>query len=97
MAKRAETLARSAEDHYEIGRLYHEIGEVASASAAYMNADRLKYEPRVVLYASIAECYFALGDNRIGRKYLEWALKFAPGNKYAEEVRERSGETGIPE
>jgi tetratricopeptide (TPR) repeat protein len=86
MAKRADNLGPSARDLSGIGRLYLEIDEFQSAIDAYLEADRLGHEPKGPLYAAIAACYFGSGDNRIGRKYAEWAVRFNPEDDYVKEV-----------
>jgi len=94
MAKRAERLSLSALDSFEIGRLYQEISEFQNAIVRYMDADRLGYEPKGPLYASIAACYFSLGDNEDGRRYLQWATKFDADNEYVKEVQKTSRRLG---
>jgi tetratricopeptide (TPR) repeat protein len=92
MAKRADNLGPSARDLSGIGRLYLEIDEFQSAINAYLEAERRGYEPKGPLYAAIAACYFALGDNKTGRKYAEWAVGFNPENDYVKEVWQYSEE-----
>jgi tetratricopeptide (TPR) repeat protein len=86
MAKRAEKLTSSAHDISEIARLYYELDEFQSAINAYLDAERRGYEPKGRLYAPIAACYFGSGDNRTGRKYAEWAVRFNPEDDYVKEV-----------
>jgi tetratricopeptide (TPR) repeat protein len=86
MAKRAEKLSRSERDVSEIGRLYKELGEFQNALDTYLKAERLGGEPKGVLYASIATCYFALGDERTGRKFADWALRCNPENDYVKKI-----------
>jgi tetratricopeptide (TPR) repeat protein len=86
MAKRAENFGPSACDLSDIGRLYLELDEFQSAISAYLEADRLGHEPKGPLYAAIAACYFGSGDNRTGRKYAEWAVRFNPEDDYVKEV-----------
>jgi len=86
MAKRAEKLDPSAPNLYEIGRLYLQLDDFQSAISSYLEAERRGYEPKGPLYAGIAACYFGLGDNRTGRKYAEWAVRFNPEDDYVKEV-----------
>jgi tetratricopeptide (TPR) repeat protein len=90
MAKRSERLARSGRDYSEIGRLYQELGEFHSAIGAYLEGHRLDDEPKGPLYAAIAACYFSLGDNSNGRRYLQWAMKHSPQHEYVRHVYEQS-------
>jgi tetratricopeptide (TPR) repeat protein len=90
LAKRAEKLAASALDYLEIGRLYHELQEFQAAADAYLNADRLGYENKGRLYASLAVCYAWLGDKETGRKYLQWAIKRDPEDEYVKSVFENT-------
>ncbi|MBN2315571.1 MAG: hypothetical protein JXM79_16705 [Sedimentisphaerales bacterium] len=86
MVKRAEKLSRSGRDFSEIGRLYKELGEFQLALDTYLKANRLGDEPKGVLYASIATCYFELGDERTGRKFADWALQYNPENDYVKKI-----------
>jgi tetratricopeptide (TPR) repeat protein len=92
LAKRAEKLAASAIDHQEVGRLYQEVQEFRCAIDAFLNAERLGCERKGELYAALAVCYFWLGDNETGRKYLQWAIKRDPKNEYVRYVFENSGD-----
>jgi len=92
MAKRAENLACSAHDLSEIGRLYYEVDEFQSAINVYLDAERRGYEPKGRLYAAIAACCFALGDNSTGRKYAERAVRFNPEDNWVKEVWQMSEE-----
>jgi tetratricopeptide (TPR) repeat protein len=86
MAKRAEKLNPSASDVFEVGRLYYELGEFEAALNSYLMADRLGDEPKGPLYASVAACYFSLGDENTGRKYAEWAVRRDPENDYVKKI-----------
>jgi len=93
MAKRSEKLTPSAHDLSEIARLYYEVDEFQSAINAYLDAERRGYEPKGRLYAAIAACSFALGDNSTGRKYAEWAVRFNPEDNWVKEVWQMSEES----
>lgn len=93
MAKRVEKLTSSAHDISEIARLYYELDEFQSAINAYLDAERRGYEPKGRLYAAIAACSFALGDNSTGRKYAEWAVRFDPEDNWVKEVWQMSEES----
>jgi hypothetical protein len=45
---------------------------------------------------SIAACYLSLGDAKLARKYVEWAMQCGPNDDYVKEVwheyKERFGE-----
>jgi len=86
MAKRAEKLAPTVRDVVDIGRLYHELGQFQNALNAYLEANRLGDEPKGPLYAAIAACYFSLGEERLARKYAEWAVRSNPEDDYVKEV-----------
>jgi len=60
MAKRAEELQQSADDLVEIGRLYHELEKFQSAINKYLEAEKLGYEEKWLLYAAISDCYLSL-------------------------------------
>jgi len=62
MAKRAENLASTSYNFFDIGWLYHELGLFQRAVNAYLEANRRRREPTVPLYAVIAACYLSLGD-----------------------------------
>ena len=86
MAKRVERLNLSVDDIFEIGRLYHSVGEVRSALNAYLEANRRGYKDKGLLYACIGSCYFSLREDSMARKYAEWALQFDPENDYVKQV-----------
>ena len=86
MAKRAEELASSVRDVFELGRLYHQSEEFQSAINKYLEAKKLGYENQGILYAAIASCYLALEDESSARKYAEWALRSNPENDYVKDV-----------
>jgi len=98
MAKRAEKLNPSVENLFDIGGLYHELGEYEIAVNKYLQANRLGYEPKGPLYASIAASYLSLGEASMARKYAEWALRSNPENDYVKHIwREYEGRFGEPE
>jgi tetratricopeptide (TPR) repeat protein len=98
MAQRAERLAMAASDFSEIARLYWEMDEYQSAINAYLEADRRGYRPKGPLYAAVAACFFSLGDKKVGKQYLDWAMKHNPDHEYVKYVYEESRrpEGGVP-
>jgi len=86
MIKRAERLNPTVINFVEIGGSYKELGEFQNALNAYFEANRLGYEPKGPLYASIAVCYFSLGEKSLARKYAEWAIRYNPENDYVKEI-----------
>jgi len=92
MAKRAEKLDPSPDNLHDLGCLYFELNEFQSAISSYLEAERRGYDPKGPLYAAIASCYFALGDNKTGRKYAEWAVRSNPEDKWVKEVWQTSEE-----
>lgn len=86
MIKRAEKLNPTVRDFVEIGGSYKELGEFQNALNAYFEANRLGDEPKGPLYASIAVCYFSLGEKSLARKYAEWAIRSNPENDYVKKV-----------
>jgi tetratricopeptide (TPR) repeat protein len=89
MAQRAKRLHPSVRDLVEIGRLYRQLGEFQLALNNYLDANRLGYEPKGPLYASIAACYFSLGEESTARHYAEWAVRFSPEDDYVKDVWEK--------
>lgn len=90
LAKRAERLRSTAEDARGMARLYFELEEFQLAIGAYLAADRLRCQPKGPLYAGIAACYFSLGENETGRKYLDWAMQHNPEHEYVKDVYQKS-------
>jgi tetratricopeptide (TPR) repeat protein len=88
LAKRAERMAHSAIDFYEIGRLYHELEEFRSAADAFLQAERLGFETKGVIYATLADCHFAMEEDDIARNYLAWALRHDPQNEYVKAIKD---------
>lgn len=86
MAKKAERLKSSAEDVFEIGQLYYELNLFNDALKAYLEACKLRYEPKSPLYAAIAASYFSLGDYESAIKYACRALEFNFNDDYAKDV-----------
>ena len=86
LAKKAETLRSTAEDAAEIGRLYHELEEFQSAIDAYLEADKLGYEQKALIYAAIADCYSSLDQKSTARKYVQRAMRQDPDNDYVKDV-----------
>ncbi|MHC4517475.1 MAG: tetratricopeptide repeat protein, partial [Planctomycetota bacterium] len=75
MIRRAERLSPSEYDIYDIAALWYELGEFQQAIHAYLEADRRGKQPKGPLYAAVAACYFEMGDNATGQKYLRWATR----------------------
>jgi len=89
MAKRAEELQQSVDDLVEIGRLYHELEKFQSAINKYLEAEKLGYEEKWLLYAAISDCYLSLKDVSQARSYLEQAIRCNPEKEYVKEVRRK--------
>jgi tetratricopeptide (TPR) repeat protein len=89
MAKRAERLHPSVRDVAEIGGLYRRLGEFQIALDKYLDANRLGYTPKGRLYASIAVCYFSLGEEDTARQYAEWAIRSSPEDDYVKDTWEK--------
>jgi tetratricopeptide (TPR) repeat protein len=88
LAEKAERLGESAIDYLEVGRLYRELEEFQAACDAYLKVDRLGYDNKGRLYASLAVCYGRLGDKETGKTYLERAIKYDPEDEYVRSVAE---------
>jgi tetratricopeptide (TPR) repeat protein len=86
MAKRAENLNPLVRDVFDIGWLYHELEEFQTAINKYLEANRLGYEDKALLYACIAACHLSLGQADPARNYLQWAEQCNPENEYVKEV-----------
>lgn len=86
MSKKAEELASSVVDVFELGRLYHESEEFQSAINKYLEAKKLGYKDQGLLYAAIADCYLSLGIESQACKYAELAMSYKPENYYVKDV-----------
>jgi tetratricopeptide (TPR) repeat protein len=86
MAEKAEQLRSTAQDASEIGGLYHELEEFQSAINAYLEAEKLGYEKKGLLYAAVADCYSSLGQKAPARKYAQRAIRQDPENDYVKDV-----------
>ncbi len=95
LAEKAERLGESAIDYLELGRLYEELQEFQAASDAYLKVDRLGYDNKGRLCASLAVCYARLGDKETGRTYLERAIKCDPEDEYVRSVAENWGASRV--
>lgn len=84
--RQAEDLSSSAEDIFEIGRLYHELEESTTAIEKYLKADELGYTDKPLLYACVAACHLSLGEGAPAKEYGERALRCDPEHRYAKHV-----------
>lgn len=89
LAKDAERLAHSDVEFFRLGCLYHELEEQQSAIEAYLQADRLDYEEKGLVYAAVAACYFEMYDNVAAKRYLAIALEHSPDDEYVRSMRTR--------
>jgi tetratricopeptide (TPR) repeat protein len=80
MARIAETLDPKARELAEIAELYAEAGETRIALSKYAEVDRLGGASNGPFYAKIAICYFELGNDREGYKYLEEGRRLFPNS-----------------
>ena len=89
MANKADKLASSEGDIFDVASLYHELGEFQTAIKKYLEAIKLiKFSPkRGWLYADIADCYLSMGQTGLARKYLKRALKYCPDEEYVKESK----------
>jgi len=88
MSKKAEELASSARDFFELGHLYQVSEEFQSAINKYLEANKLGYQDQG-LNAYIADCYLSLGDENQARKYAKLAMSSKPDNYYVKHVWEK--------
>ena len=89
MSKRAEELASSATDFYELGLLYHHSEEFRSAINKYLEAKKFGYKDQGALYAAIADCYLSLGDISQACKYVQLAISLKPEDCYVKDVLQK--------
>ncbi|UCG58119.1 MAG: tetratricopeptide repeat protein [Phycisphaerales bacterium] len=87
MAKKAERLNPSADDVFLIALVYHRVEEFRTAIDKYLEADKLAFKDKGMLYAAVADCYRSLGDASATRKYIEWAVRRSPEDDYVKEVQ----------
>lgn len=93
MAKCAGELQPSAEEAFDLARLYQDVREFKTAIDIYLKAEKLGYEELGPLHAAVADCYLSLGDVISGQKYAELGLRCSPENNYAKEVWGKYQET----
>ena len=91
MAKKAEELHPSAEETFDLARLYQELREFNTSIDNYLQAKKLGYEELGPLYAAVADCHLSLGDAVLGQKYAKRALRCDPENDYVKEVWQKYG------
>ena len=91
MGKRAEKRINSAHAHFELARLYQELGEYQDALNEYLEASRTGYRHKGLLYACIAASYLSLGLLDEAHNYCLWAIRCEPDNEYAKEVWDKIG------
>lgn len=100
MAKKAEQLNPSSKDAFEIGCVYHMVGDFQAAVSAYLRADSLGYGEKAKLHAAVAACYKQLGQDNQARQFAESALKCDPEDEYVKAIWQGvmgvAGETGKP-
>jgi tetratricopeptide (TPR) repeat protein len=78
MAKRAERLDLSADDSYDLGRLYLELGDSRTAIAHFLRAAELGFGDIGMLHAILACCYANIGEVEAIRNHAEIAMQCAP-------------------
>jgi len=86
MLKKAEELARTARDVFEVAALYHDLEDYEAAIQKYNRAEKLDCPQKGMLYAAIASCYIALGDRKAARTYMLRAEQYDPEDNYVRET-----------
>jgi tetratricopeptide (TPR) repeat protein len=86
LANRARELVHSADDFFEVGRLYHELGSIESALSMYLEADKLGHRHKGFLYACIGACYLSLDQLELAKRYINLASNADPDDEYIAEV-----------
>jgi tetratricopeptide (TPR) repeat protein len=86
MAKRAEKLDPSVEDFPELGQLYEDMKMLQNALNAYLEANRLGYKDKGLLYANIGACYLLLGDFGTATQYTKRAIKLGLNSEYLKAI-----------
>jgi tetratricopeptide (TPR) repeat protein len=95
MVRSAEGSAESARDFFEVARLYHELREYGRAIDVYLKANKLGYQDRAGLYASVSACHLSLGHVTEARRWSDLAVRLDPDEEYVQEVwRACNGQTG---
>jgi tetratricopeptide (TPR) repeat protein len=91
LAQKVEGLNPSAENVFDIGRIYHMLGEFRTALSTYLQADSLGYGKKGRLYASIAACYQELGETDQAQRFAESAVECDPGDDYVKTISQAIG------
>ena len=86
MIAKAEHLDPSPAEVRNIGRVYHNLGHWEKALNIYLECERLGYDNKSLLYASIADCYCLLEDWDKAIQYAIKALAINPDDEYAKDV-----------
>ncbi len=86
MVRSAEGSAESARDFFEVARLYHELRRYGKAIDMYVKANKLGYQDKAGLYASVSACHLSLGHIIEARRWSDLAIKLDPDDEYVQEV-----------
>jgi tetratricopeptide (TPR) repeat protein len=78
IARRAERPDLSADDSYDLGRLYLNLGDSRTAIVHFLKAAELGFGEIGMLHAILACCYANIGDVGSVRKHAELAMQCAP-------------------
>jgi tetratricopeptide (TPR) repeat protein len=83
---KAKQLEPSPVEMYQIGRLYASLDYFEKALNVYFDCEKMGYDNKDLLYASIAGCYLYLGDPEAAIKYSSKALDLNFNNDYAKDI-----------
>ena len=88
MLRKAEQLAHTAHDVFEVAALYCDLEDFETAIQKYTRAEELGFPQKGMLYAAIASCHIALGDRNAARTYILRAEQYDPEDNYIRETEQ---------
>ncbi|NLH41775.1 MAG: hypothetical protein GX448_08040 [Planctomycetes bacterium] len=88
LARRARQLAHSAIEFFGVGCLLHALEESHDAVEACLEAERLGYEAKGIVYAAVAACYSDMQDDAAAKQYLSRAMQHNAEDEYVREIRD---------
>ncbi|MHC4117370.1 MAG: tetratricopeptide repeat protein [Planctomycetota bacterium] len=86
MAARAKKLTASADESFELARLYEHLEMGEEAISAYLEANRLGFPDKGELYARIATSYAATGDMDHAAKSVKKVVKVGLHDDYVKDA-----------
>jgi len=86
MIVKAEQLDPSMAEMYSIGCVYRSLGQFDKALDVYLTCESLGYNNKDLLHASIADCYYLLGNYDASMRYAKKVIAENPDNEEAKEL-----------